>query len=305
MAQGMQPFYYLARRYLEARDLVALSQASRATHYWVTRSGAYDVAQRPSMLAERPSVAAPENIARLAAQAFQNFQRFLRRAYAITTIPPSPVPGEAEATAARSTLAGQRAWAVVVLPTATTYSTNYLMGAESVGGGNQLMRSGTGTGLTLYNGPAEYQRHRHEHGELRMARRRYAQRRVAEQQANPIAVNMAYCIFCAVHLASLDERLVHPFHTGQLRWYRFSEWVMFFASQRERLWGAEVEAAYSALSGGEREIPEGKARSRTVAQLLRWASWVLSLPVLLFACAPFFSSAWRDLLARRVSMDLP
>ena len=42
-----------------------------------------------------------------------------------------------------------------------------------------------------------------------------------------------------------------------------------------------------------------------LAQLLRWASWVLSLPVLLFSCAPFFGNALRDLSQRRVSMDLP
>jgi Cu2+-exporting ATPase len=41
------------------------------------------------------------------------------------------------------------------------------------------------------------------------------------------------------------------------------------------------------------------------AQLLRWASWVLTLPVVLFACGPFFRSAWRDLRAGRVGMDLP
>ena len=29
-------------------------------------------------------------------------------------------------------------------------------------------------------------------------------------------------------------------------------------------------------------------------QLLRWASWVLSLPVLFFSCTPFFANAWRD-----------
>lgn len=39
--------------------------------------------------------------------------------------------------------------------------------------------------------------------------------------------------------------------------------------------------------------------------LLRWASWVLSLPVVLFACGPFFSSALRDIQQRRISMDLP
>lgn len=40
-------------------------------------------------------------------------------------------------------------------------------------------------------------------------------------------------------------------------------------------------------------------------QLLRWASWVITLPVMIFACGPFFSSALRDVRLRRVSMDLP
>ena len=39
--------------------------------------------------------------------------------------------------------------------------------------------------------------------------------------------------------------------------------------------------------------------------LLRWASWVITLPVVVFACTPFFSSALRDIRQRRVSMDLP
>jgi Cu2+-exporting ATPase len=40
-------------------------------------------------------------------------------------------------------------------------------------------------------------------------------------------------------------------------------------------------------------------------QLLRWASWVLSLPVMLFSCGPFFRNAWRDLRHSSISMDLP
>ena len=40
-------------------------------------------------------------------------------------------------------------------------------------------------------------------------------------------------------------------------------------------------------------------------QLLRWASWVLSLPVVLFSCRPFFAAAWNDLRQRRIGMDLP
>lgn len=42
-----------------------------------------------------------------------------------------------------------------------------------------------------------------------------------------------------------------------------------------------------------------------IEKLLRWASWVLSLPLVFFSCAPFFGNAWRDLKHRRISMDLP
>ncbi|SFQ59616.1 Cu2+-exporting ATPase [Variovorax sp. OK605] len=45
--------------------------------------------------------------------------------------------------------------------------------------------------------------------------------------------------------------------------------------------------------------------SADAAQLLRWASWVLTLPVLLFSCGPFFRNAWRDLRIGRIGMDLP
>ena len=42
-----------------------------------------------------------------------------------------------------------------------------------------------------------------------------------------------------------------------------------------------------------------------IAQLLRWASWVLSVPVIFFSCGPFFTNALRDLKRRSISMDLP
>ena len=42
-----------------------------------------------------------------------------------------------------------------------------------------------------------------------------------------------------------------------------------------------------------------------MVQLLRWASWVLSLPVLFFSCMPFFKTALLDLKQRKISMDLP
>ncbi len=40
-------------------------------------------------------------------------------------------------------------------------------------------------------------------------------------------------------------------------------------------------------------------------QLLNWGSWLLSLPVMLFAAGPLLAGAWRGLRARRIGMDVP
>jgi Cu2+-exporting ATPase len=45
--------------------------------------------------------------------------------------------------------------------------------------------------------------------------------------------------------------------------------------------------------------------SAEMEALLRWASWVLTLPVVFFSCGGFFRSAWMDVVQRRVGMDLP
>lgn len=42
-----------------------------------------------------------------------------------------------------------------------------------------------------------------------------------------------------------------------------------------------------------------------IVHLLRWASWVLTLPVIFFSCSPFFRNAWRDIRHHQISMDLP
>ena len=42
-----------------------------------------------------------------------------------------------------------------------------------------------------------------------------------------------------------------------------------------------------------------------IEQLMRWASLILTLPVMLYSAAPFFNNAWRDLKFRRVGMDVP
>jgi Cu2+-exporting ATPase len=57
--------------------------------------------------------------------------------------------------------------------------------------------------------------------------------------------------------------------------------------------------AYPAYVAGEGDI------TPDMVNLLRWASWVLTLPVMFFSCGPFFSNAWRDLRLRQISMDLP
>jgi len=45
--------------------------------------------------------------------------------------------------------------------------------------------------------------------------------------------------------------------------------------------------------------------SADIARLLLWASWILTLPVVLFSCTPFFSAAWRDVRNGRIGMDVP
>ena len=57
--------------------------------------------------------------------------------------------------------------------------------------------------------------------------------------------------------------------------------------------------AYPAYVAGEGDI------TPDMVQLLRWASWVLTLPVLFFSCGPFFRHALLDIRLRRISMDLP
>lgn len=52
-------------------------------------------------------------------------------------------------------------------------------------------------------------------------------------------------------------------------------------------------------------VADAGSLSPDIEQLMRWASWVLSLPVLLFSAQPFWAGAWRDLRQRRISMDLP
>ncbi|HQR53817.1 MAG TPA: heavy metal translocating P-type ATPase metal-binding domain-containing protein [Burkholderiales bacterium] len=45
--------------------------------------------------------------------------------------------------------------------------------------------------------------------------------------------------------------------------------------------------------------------SPDIESLMRWASLILTTPVVFYSAAPFFAAAWRDLQQRRVGMDVP
>ncbi|MEX0957971.1 MAG: heavy metal translocating P-type ATPase [Burkholderiales bacterium] len=45
--------------------------------------------------------------------------------------------------------------------------------------------------------------------------------------------------------------------------------------------------------------------TRDIEDLMRWASLLLTVPVMLYSATPFYRAALRDLLARRVGMDVP
>ena len=52
-------------------------------------------------------------------------------------------------------------------------------------------------------------------------------------------------------------------------------------------------------------VAVGDELAPDLRQLLNWGSWLLSLPVLVFAAGPFFSGAWQALRQRRIGMDVP
>jgi Cu2+-exporting ATPase len=52
-------------------------------------------------------------------------------------------------------------------------------------------------------------------------------------------------------------------------------------------------------------VATGNELAPDLRQLLNWGSWLLSLPVMVFAAGPFFSGAWRGLRQRRIGMDVP
>ena len=52
-------------------------------------------------------------------------------------------------------------------------------------------------------------------------------------------------------------------------------------------------------------LDEGLSMTAADEQLMRWASFILTVPVILVSCRPFFASAWRELRAGRIGLDTP
>ena len=79
-------------------------------------------------------------------------------------------------------------------------------------------------------------------------------------------------------------------------------------AHRQALWRLFV-AAFCAMQVMMMATPSYVAGPGELApdlrQLLNWGSWLLTLPVLLFASGPFFRGAWLVLRQGRIGMDVP
>lgn len=77
---------------------------------------------------------------------------------------------------------------------------------------------------------------------------------------------------------------------------------------RDALWRLFV-AAFCMMQVMMYAAPAYVAEPGTLApdllRLLQWASWLLSLPVVLFSAGPIFREAWQGVRQRQVRMDLP
>jgi len=105
-------------------------------------------------------------------------------------------------------------------------------------------------------------------------------------------------IIAAVRSLGYDA---YPFEAGKQRFRDGKE-------QRAALWRLFV-AGFGAMQVMMYAVPRYLDDSGTLTQeadqVMRWASLALTLPVIAFACGPFFASALADLRTRRVGIDVP
>jgi Cu2+-exporting ATPase len=81
------------------------------------------------------------------------------------------------------------------------------------------------------------------------------------------------------------------------------------AERRRALWRLFV-AGFGAMQvmmyAWPAYVDEGSGTLSAEAEaLMRWASLLITAPVLVFSCAPFFRGAWQDAKRRRISLDTP
>jgi Cu2+-exporting ATPase len=105
-------------------------------------------------------------------------------------------------------------------------------------------------------------------------------------------------LVAAVRHAGYDAApdLAAPARALRERAWRRSLWQLFvagFCMMQVMMYAAP---AYFAAPGG---------LAPDMLRLLQWASWLLSIPVLLFSAADLLRGAWRGLLACRLGMDVP
>lgn len=95
------------------------------------------------------------------------------------------------------------------------------------------------------------------------------------------------------------------------RAYPFDPQTSEAVAQRERrqmLWRLFV-AGFSSMQVMMYLVPtylagEGEM-DPSYRQLFYWASFFLTLPVMVYSCGPFYRNAWRDLKRRQIGMDVP
>ena len=112
------------------------------------------------------------------------------------------------------------------------------------------------------------------------------------------ALTLPSKLVAAVRRAGYDAApdLAAPARALRTREARRSHWRLFVAGFSMMQVMMYATPAYLSAPG---EIPADQLR------LLQWASWLLTLPVLLFSAAPLFRGAWQSLQTRRVGMDVP
>lgn len=93
----------------------------------------------------------------------------------------------------------------------------------------------------------------------------------------------------------------HPFDPGRLEAIHKRERQLAI----RRIGVAGVGAMQVMMMAVALYLGEHQGMTDSIRSLLRWASLVVALPVVVYSGQTFFQSAWRDLKRRRIGMDVP